>query len=597
MNVHTGPGVRLLRDALRGGGRPLLGIAVWSFVEAAPALASGWIIAEAIDHGFLAGRLRVGLLWLAALAALYAVRAFAGRALFGPYAALIEPMRDRLVRAVVTAALRDGVRYPVAFGDGVDTVSVARVTQQVELVRALVGGLIRTVRPIAVTVIAALAGLVTLAPALLVLVLPPLVAAAVAYPATVRALARRNRAAMFADERVAGAAGRVLSGVRDVTALGARDSAAAEVVTAVRAHARASVATARLASIRVALDVLGGYLPVTLVLLAGPWLMDHRSATAGQLVGAITYLTAHLIPALRMLTGDVSDYFTQLGVVLDHLADVTNDPAPPSDRPSDRPAPAVPPTGGALRLRGVSFRYGRAVEPVVRDLDLDVPAGGHLAIVGASGIGKSTLAGLIAGVDRPDHGTVRVDGVDPADYPASRRHRAVAYLPQQAYVLAGSVRENLRYLCGEATDPDLRTAVEAVGMGPLLDRLGGLDAVIENPGDDLSAGERQLIALTRAHVSPASLVVLDEASCHLDHTAERRAEHAFVARSGTVIVIAHRIGSALRADEVLFLHEHGHVIGTPDELARSCPAFAMAVEAAGVTGSAQFSRQEAVSQR
>jgi ATP-binding cassette subfamily C protein len=124
-------------------------------------------------------------------------------------------------------------------------------------------------------------------------------------------------------------------------------------------------------------------------------------------------------------------------------------------------------------------------------------------------------------------------------------------IPQEAYVFGGTVRDNLTYLRPDATDAEVTGAVAAVGAEPLLARLGGYAA--ELAPAELSGGERQVVALVRAYLSPAPVVVLDEATSNLDPTAERRAEEAFAARGGTLIVIAHRLSSALRARRVLVL--------------------------------------------
>ncbi|MGH3881491.1 MAG: ATP-binding cassette domain-containing protein, partial [Actinophytocola sp.] len=140
-----------------------------------------------------------------------------------------------------------------------------------------------------------------------------------------------------------------------------------------------------------------------------------------------------------------------------------------------------------------------------------------------------------------------------------------------AYVFTGTVRENLTYLRADATNAELAAATTAVGADQLVDRLGGYDATIRPA--ELSAGERQLVALVRAYLSPAPVAVLDEATCHLDPVAERRAEQAFAAREGTLIVIAHRISSALRADRVLVLDGAGAATGDHATLVSTSPLY------------------------
>jgi ATP-binding cassette subfamily C protein len=207
----------------------------------------------------------------------------------------------------------------------------------------------------------------------------------------------------------------------------------------------------------------------------------------------------------------------------------------------------------------VSFAYGPHAEPVLRKLDLTVADGEHLAIVGPSGIGKSTLANLLCGLLTPDAGTVEIGGRPVTGQAPDRLADVRVLIPQEAYVFAGTVRENLAYLRPAAGEADLLAAVAAVGADDLVAGLGGPDATLDPAR--LSAGERQLIALARAYLSPARLAVLDEATCHLDPAAERRAEEAFAARPGTLIVIAHRISSAMRAGRVLVLDGTGAVAG------------------------------------
>ncbi|HEY1175978.1 MAG TPA: ABC transporter ATP-binding protein, partial [Phytomonospora sp.] len=212
--------------------------------------------------------------------------------------------------------------------------------------------------------------------------------------------------------------------------------------------------------------------------------------------------------------------------------------------------------------------------PVVDGLDLDIPAGDHLAIVGASGIGKSTLADLLCGLLAPGRGRVLLGGRDLRSIGEGALRRAIALIPQEAYVFTGTLAENIGQLAPGAGEAALTRAAEAVGLGELLDRAGGLSARVGAGGVELSAGERQLVALARVHASPARIVILDEATCHLDPRAEERAENAFAARPGALVVIAHRISSARRAGRVLLLDGTRAHLGTDAELSATCPPYA-----------------------
>jgi ATP-binding cassette subfamily C protein len=254
----------------------------------------------------------------------------------------------------------------------------------------------------------------------------------------------------------------------------------------------------------------------------------------------------------------------RLTVTLERIIEASA--SPPA---APRPAPAYPaaayPAEGELSLREVEFGYGRHAEPIIRDLSIDIAPGDHLAIVGPSGIGKSSLAGLLAGMLRPTAGEVLLDEISLTQYPPASLPGRRVLIPQEAYVFAGTLAENILYLrtaSGTASGADgaeLDAAAEAVGLSALAARLGGYDAIV-NPAV-LSAGERQLIALTRAYLSPAPIAILDEATCHLDPAAEGQAEAAFGNRHGTLIVVAHRITSALRAQRILVLDGNRAQVG------------------------------------
>lgn len=525
--------------------RSRVALVTWSGVEALPAAATGVAIARAVDTGFLAGRPALGLAWLGGLLVAAGVGALGSRQVYRRVGSVIEPLRDDLVRRVVGGALRHGV------AGRADDGAVARLSRQVEIVRDTAAGLIVLVNGFVVTVIGVTAGLLTIDPRIAALVVPPFLVGFVVFVAMLGLAVARYRAAVRADEVLARATGEVLAGVRDVTATGAERRAAQMVTGPIDVQAAAERALARTAAQRAVAFVIGGWAPLVLLLVAAPSMMD-RGLTAGAIIGGMSYVLLGLQPALHSITSVLGGSGLKYVVTLRRILDAT-------EPPTAAPRSALPTDGHALELRGVTFAYGPHAEPVLRELDLGIPAGDHLAVVGPSGIGKSTLAALLCGLLRPDAGTVELGGAPAADLDPDKLAGLRLLIPQEAYVFAGTLRENLTYLNPSATDTQVQDAVRAVGAEALVERLGGADAEV-GPGA-LSAGERQLLALARAYLSPAPLVVLDEATCHLDPVAERRAEEAFAARAGTLVVIAHRVSSALRARRILVLDGTAAVAG------------------------------------
>lgn len=548
---------RLLRASLRGRRADVIGLAVWSLIQAAPAILSGLLIARAIDQGFLAGDTSTGFAWLGLFAASVGAGAVATRHTYLRLAAIVEPFRDELVTRTVSAALQRSTTP----GARAETAGIARLTHQVEIAREAYASALLVVQAFLVSMVGAVIGLTALAPVFLLFVLPPVTVALALFFAALPGMARRQRGSIIADEQIAETAGTVTGSLRDIVACGAEERVADAVGEHIDGQASATTQLARFTAIRTLAVAIGGWLPMLLILGFGSWLLD-QGLTIGAILGALTYVSQGVQSALRTLVRGIGNTGLWLFVSMARIVEATHEPEL-GTAPGDDP-PSRSPDGHDLFLGGVTFGYGRSPEPVIRDFDLVVPEGDHLAIVGPSGVGKSTLAGLICGLIVPQAGELRLGGVAMHEIHPRVAAQARVLIPQEAYVFAGTLRENLAYLRPEATMAQLDGTVDALGMRPLAVRLGGYDAQIN--GSVLSAGEAQLITLVRAYLSPAPLVVLDEAACHLDAASEARVERAFAARPGTLLVIAHRISSALRAQRVLVLDGTKLTLGTHDDL-------------------------------
>jgi len=554
----------LLLSALRGRGRELRRLAAWSTVQAIPAFLSGRLIAEAIDDGFLDGRMGRGFAWLGLLGVSAVVGAWATRETYLRLAGLVEPFRDELAKLTVKGALR----HSTEAGAAGDTAGVARLTQQVEIVRDAYAAILLVGQNFVVVTIGALLGLFTLMPEMVALVLPPLFVGAAIFLAALPRLAACRRDSILAEEHIAEGMAAMVTDIRDVVACGAEAEAEAMLGEHIDEQARATRALARLTAVRIVAVVVGGVLPVLLILVLGPWLVA-RGATAGMILGALTYIQLGVQPALQRFVDAINGPGLWLVVTLRRIGEASSHEGTVAKAQAPQSSGLATTSNGRsphhdVRLDGVTFAYGPFAEPVIRDLDLTVGREEHLAVVGPSGAGKSTLANVIAGVLHPQAGDVHLGGVPLRRLGPATLAQQRVLIPQEAYVFAGSLHENLVYLHEDAGRAQIDHAVDLLGMRALVERLGGYDAALDPA--DLSAGERQLVTLVRAYVSPAWLVILDEASCHLDPAAEAVVEQAFARRPGALIVIAHRISSALRAQRILVLDGTQVLDGTHDDL-------------------------------
>lgn len=311
-----------------------------------------------------------------------------------------------------------------------------------------------------------------------------------------------------------------------------------------------------------AIEFLGAVATVA-VLYAGALLIDGDGLRIGTLIAAVGMLQLVFQPLqeLSELYGQVQSASAAMGkisTVLDAERDI-------ADAPHAR---ALPRLEGRLELDNVVFGYRD--EPVIRGLAIDLPAGGCLALVGASGGGKSTTAKLVARFYDPQSGAVRADGHDLRDVRLRSYRRQLGVVLQDPFLFSGTIADNIRFARPDATDIEVEEAARAIGVDRVAARFPeGLGHVVREGGAGLSAGERQLISIARALLADPRILILDEATSNIDRPAERAIEHAFdrLLRGRTSIIIAHRLSTVRRADRILVL-DHGRVVqdGRYDEL-------------------------------
>ncbi len=357
-----------------------------------------------------------------------------------------------------------------------------------------------------------------------------------------------------------------LSGIRVVQANGRQEEARRRFREANADYRSANMNTITISGLYFPGVELLAALGTALILWYGGSRVLNDDLSVGVMVAFIGYLASFFDPIQQL--SQLYNTFQSAMAALEKIFGVLETDPRINDSTE---AVDLPDIAGRVRLDHVSFGYGR--EYVIRDVSVDIEPGSTVALVGATGAGKSTLAKLIARLYDPDEGVVSIDGIDLRDVREESLRAEMGIVPQEGHLFSGTIADNVRFAHPLASDDDVRRALDAVGALEFVDGLpDGMNTDVQERGARLSAGQRQLICFARALVPDPRLIILDEATSSIDIGTERRIEEALdrLLVGRTAVVIAHRLSTIRRADRILVVAD-GRIAeqGSHDELMRA----------------------------
>ncbi|HXH87365.1 MAG TPA: ABC transporter ATP-binding protein [Gaiellaceae bacterium] len=302
-----------------------------------------------------------------------------------------------------------------------------------------------------------------------------------------------------------------------------------------------------------------------IVLAYGGWRVYHGDMTAGTLFAFMLYLSNFFDPVQQL--SQLYNTFLAAIAALDKIIGVLDEEPEVLDAEGAQELPRIE---GRVHFDGVRFGYGNDLPEVLHGLELDVPAGTTVALVGHTGAGKSTIAKLLARFYDPTEGRLTIDGHDLRAISQTSLRRQLGIVPQEGFLFGGTVNENVAFARPDASAAEITAAAEAVGADRFIDELeDGYETQLGERGTRLSLGQRQLIAFARALLADPRILILDEATSSVDIGTERQIERALrtLLAGRTAFVIAHRLSTIRDADLIVVL-EHGVVVeqGTHEEL-------------------------------
>jgi ABC-type multidrug transport system fused ATPase/permease subunit len=322
-------------------------------------------------------------------------------------------------------------------------------------------------------------------------------------------------------------------------------------------------------------ELLSAVATGAILLYGGNQVVSGGSVTIGVLASFVFYLNSFFDP-IQALSQLYTTY--QAGMAaLDKIFELLDEEPEIVDKPGALELPRV---NGEIRFEDVCFSYGSGDDAALAlcDVDLTIPPGMTVALVGPTGAGKSTFVKLVARFHDPTRGRVLVDGHDLRDVTERSLRSQLGMVPQEGFLFSGTIRDNIAFGLPDASDADVERAARAVGAHEFIVALpGGYDTEVGERGGHLSAGQRQLVAFARAAVADPRILILDEATSNVDVHTEGRIEAGLrrLLAGRTAIVIAHRLSTIQGAGRIIVL-EHGRVVeqGTHDELLEAGGAYA-----------------------
>jgi subfamily B ATP-binding cassette protein MsbA len=382
---------------------------------------------------------------------------------------------------------------------------------------------------------------------------------------------RASRGAMRTQSRLLGVASEVIHGFR-VVKVHATEDVEAERFAAHNAdnvREQLRVRTARALSSPlvevIAILVLGG-----LSLVAAKAIIDGELEFA-SFIGALAAL-AMAGQALKPLTSVIQDLHTAAGAS-DRLAGLTAMPV--EDAGAHKPA--LPRHRTSIRFDGITFAYPGAEAPALKSITIEARFGERIAFVGGNGSGKTTLLSLVPRLFDPDEGSVRIDDTDIRSVSLASVRAQIGVVPQETVLFRGTIAENIAYGCAAASRADIEAAATVARADGFIRALPqAYDAPVGDQGLTLSGGQRQRLAIARALVRNPAILIMDEATSMIDAESERAIAEALEAlgRDRTVLIVAHRLSTVMRADRIAVLDSGRLVdVGTHTELLDRCPAY------------------------